>query len=66
MKSGFIEKVKDFIHDIGEKIEEAIGFGTVFCIGNHLHFFFNYFVFNLFHKLKTWFLFISLNFNTAV
>uniref|UniRef100_A0A803P0K9 Water stress and hypersensitive response domain-containing protein n=1 Tax=Cannabis sativa TaxID=3483 RepID=A0A803P0K9_CANSA len=24
---GFIEKVKDFIHDIGEKIEEAIGFG---------------------------------------
>ncbi|KAK7300270.1 hypothetical protein RJT34_11111 [Clitoria ternatea] len=26
-KGGFIEKVKDFIHDIGEKIEEAIGFG---------------------------------------
>nr|AHF21584.1 late embryogenesis abundant protein [Tamarix hispida] len=24
---GFIEKVKDFIHDIGEKIEGAIGFG---------------------------------------
>jgi LEA14-like dessication related protein len=24
---GFIEKVKDFIHDIGEKIEEAVGFG---------------------------------------
>ncbi|KAJ7960511.1 Late embryogenesis abundant protein Lea14 [Quillaja saponaria] len=24
---GFIDKVKDFIHDIGEKIEEAIGFG---------------------------------------
>uniref|UniRef100_A0A0C9SAF6 TSA: Wollemia nobilis Ref_Wollemi_Transcript_3727_1644 transcribed RNA sequence n=1 Tax=Wollemia nobilis TaxID=56998 RepID=A0A0C9SAF6_9CONI len=26
-KGGFIEKVKDFIHDIGEKLEEAIGFG---------------------------------------
>lgn len=26
-KGGFMEKVKDFIHDIGEKIEEAIGFG---------------------------------------
>ncbi|KNA10925.1 hypothetical protein SOVF_139820 [Spinacia oleracea] len=26
-KEGFIEKVKDFIHDIGEKIEGAIGFG---------------------------------------
>ncbi|OIW02797.1 hypothetical protein TanjilG_29573 [Lupinus angustifolius] len=26
-KGGFIDKVKDFIHDIGEKIEEAIGFG---------------------------------------
>ncbi|XP_062090155.1 uncharacterized protein LOC133796591 [Humulus lupulus] len=25
--TGFIDKVKDFIHDIGEKIEEAIGFG---------------------------------------
>uniref|UniRef100_A0A0D9W192 Water stress and hypersensitive response domain-containing protein n=1 Tax=Leersia perrieri TaxID=77586 RepID=A0A0D9W192_9ORYZ len=24
---GFMEKVKDFIHDIGEKIEEAVGFG---------------------------------------
>ncbi|KAK9285050.1 hypothetical protein L1049_024234 [Liquidambar formosana] len=24
---GFLEKVKDFIHDIGEKIEEAVGFG---------------------------------------
>ncbi|XP_006650879.1 uncharacterized protein LOC102708229 [Oryza brachyantha] len=24
---GFIEKVKDFIHDIGEKIEGAVGFG---------------------------------------
>jgi LEA14-like dessication related protein len=24
---GFIDKVKDFIHDIGEKIEEAVGFG---------------------------------------
>jgi len=26
-KSGFMDKVKDFIHDIGEKIEGAIGFG---------------------------------------
>ncbi|XP_010526936.1 PREDICTED: desiccation-related protein At2g46140 [Tarenaya hassleriana] len=26
-KGGFIDKVKDFIHDIGEKIEETIGFG---------------------------------------
>lgn len=26
-KGGFIDKVKDFIHDIGEKIEHAIGFG---------------------------------------
>ena len=26
-KGGFLEKVKDFIHDIGEKIEGAIGFG---------------------------------------
>ncbi|ERM95994.1 hypothetical protein AMTR_s00129p00032120 [Amborella trichopoda] len=26
-KGGFFEKVKDFIHDIGEKIEETIGFG---------------------------------------
>lgn len=26
-KGGFLEKVKDFIHDIGEKIEETIGFG---------------------------------------
>lgn len=26
-KGGFLEKVKDFIQDIGEKIEETIGFG---------------------------------------
>ncbi|PKU84654.1 uncharacterized protein LOC110098281 isoform X3 [Dendrobium catenatum] len=26
-KGGFLDKVKDFIQDIGEKIEEAIGFG---------------------------------------
>ncbi|PIA46978.1 hypothetical protein AQUCO_01400001v1 [Aquilegia coerulea] len=26
-EGGFIDKVKDFIHDIGEKIEEAVGFG---------------------------------------
>lgn len=37
-KGGFIEKVKDFIHDIGEKIEEAIGFGkpTADVTGIHL------------------------------
>ncbi|KAF5452822.1 hypothetical protein F2P56_027785 [Juglans regia] len=35
---GFIEKVKDFIHDIGEKIEEAIGFGkpTADVAGVHI------------------------------
>ncbi|KAG9440716.1 hypothetical protein H6P81_020881 [Aristolochia fimbriata] len=26
-KGGFLEKVKDFIHDVGEKIEETVGFG---------------------------------------
>jgi LEA14-like dessication related protein len=26
-QGGFLDKVKDFIHDIGEKIEETIGFG---------------------------------------
>nr|ADX98505.1 late embryogenesis-like protein [Salvia miltiorrhiza] len=26
-KGGFLDKVKDFIHDIGEKIEEAVGVG---------------------------------------
>ncbi|KAI3932849.1 hypothetical protein MKX01_031831 [Papaver californicum] len=26
-KGGFLDKVKDFIHDIGEKIEETVGFG---------------------------------------
>lgn len=26
-KSGFLGKVKDFIHDVGDKIEEAVGFG---------------------------------------
>ncbi|XP_041001330.1 uncharacterized protein LOC121247063 isoform X1 [Juglans microcarpa x Juglans regia] len=37
-KGGFIEKVKDFIHDIGEKIEEAIGFGkpTADVAGVHI------------------------------
>ncbi|XP_019434572.1 PREDICTED: uncharacterized protein LOC109341181 [Lupinus angustifolius] len=37
-EGGFIEKVKDFIHDIGEKIEEAIGFGkpTADVTGIHL------------------------------
>ncbi|KAF8402441.1 hypothetical protein HHK36_013397 [Tetracentron sinense] len=35
---GFIDKVKDFIHDIGEKIEEAIGFGkpTADVTGIHI------------------------------
>ncbi|PKA65691.1 Late embryogenesis abundant protein Lea14-A [Apostasia shenzhenica] len=37
-KGGFIDKVKDFIHDIGEKIEGAIGFGkpTAAVSGIHL------------------------------
>ncbi|XP_074576632.1 uncharacterized protein LOC141833146 [Curcuma longa] len=37
-KEGFIEKVKDFIHDIGEKIEGALGFGkpTADVTGVHL------------------------------
>ncbi|CAK9168329.1 unnamed protein product [Ilex paraguariensis] len=37
-KGGFIEKVKDFIHDIGEKIEETIGFGkpTADVAGIHI------------------------------
>ncbi|XP_042421494.1 uncharacterized protein LOC122009416 isoform X2 [Zingiber officinale] len=26
-KGGFLDKVKDFIHDVGERIEEAVGFG---------------------------------------
>lgn len=26
-KGGFLDRVKDFIHDVGEKIEETIGFG---------------------------------------
>lgn len=35
---GFLEKVKDFIHDVGEKIEEAIGFGkpTADVTGIHI------------------------------
>lgn len=37
-KGGFLEKVKDFIHDIGEKIEETIGFGkpTADVTGIHI------------------------------
>ncbi|CAA0839322.1 Late embryogenesis abundant protein- group 2 [Striga hermonthica] len=37
-KGGFIDKVKDFIHDIGEKIEETIGFGkpTADVTGIHI------------------------------
>ncbi|KAJ6816388.1 uncharacterized protein M6B38_410610 [Iris pallida] len=37
-KGGFIEKVKDFIHDIGEKIEEAIGFGKPTADVTAIHF----------------------------
>ena len=38
-KGGFLEKVKDFIHDIGEKIEGAIGFGkpTADVTGLHVN-----------------------------
>ncbi|KDP29539.1 hypothetical protein JCGZ_19252 [Jatropha curcas] len=37
-EGGFMDKVKDFIHDIGEKIEEAIGFGkpTADVTGIHI------------------------------
>ncbi|XP_027118091.1 uncharacterized protein [Coffea arabica] len=37
-KGGFLEKVKDFIQDIGEKIEETIGFGkpTADVTGIHI------------------------------
>ncbi|KAL5711697.1 hypothetical protein ACHQM5_013953 [Ranunculus cassubicifolius] len=37
-KGGFIDKVKDFIQDIGEKIEEVIGFGkpTADVTGIHI------------------------------
>ncbi|KAK7401014.1 hypothetical protein VNO78_12324 [Psophocarpus tetragonolobus] len=37
-KGGFLGTVKDFIHDIGEKIEEAIGFGkpTADVTGIHI------------------------------
>ncbi|EPS72652.1 hypothetical protein M569_02104 [Genlisea aurea] len=36
---GFLDKVKDFIHDIGEKIEETIGFGkpTADVSGFHIN-----------------------------
>ncbi|GAB2233342.1 hypothetical protein Drorol1_Dr00002563 [Drosera rotundifolia] len=37
-KGGFIEKVKDFVHDIGEKIEEAIGFGKPTADVSGIHF----------------------------
>lgn len=37
-EGGFIEKVKDFIHDIGEKIEEAIGFGKPTADVTGVHF----------------------------
>ncbi|KAM3702112.1 hypothetical protein ACJW31_04G002000 [Castanea mollissima] len=36
-KGGFLEKVKDFIHDIGEKIEGAIGFGKPTAVVTGLH-----------------------------
>lgn len=37
-KGGFLDKVKDFIHDIGEKIEETVGFGkpTADVTGIHI------------------------------
>lgn len=37
-KNGFMDKIKDFIHDIGEKIEGAIGFGkpTADVAGIHI------------------------------
>ncbi|KAK4436640.1 Desiccation-related protein PCC27-45 [Sesamum alatum] len=37
-KGGFLDKVKDFIHDVGEKIEETIGFGkpTADVTGIHI------------------------------
>ncbi|XP_042501359.1 uncharacterized protein LOC122079168 [Macadamia integrifolia] len=37
-KGGFIDKVKDFIHNIGEKIEEVVGFGkpTADVTGIHI------------------------------
>lgn len=35
---GFIDKVKDFIHDIGEKIEGAIGFGKPTADVTGVHF----------------------------
>ncbi|XP_027340717.1 uncharacterized protein LOC113854076 [Abrus precatorius] len=37
-KGGFLDTVKDFIHDIGEKIEETIGFGkpTADVTGIHI------------------------------
>ncbi|KAL2506111.1 Late [Abeliophyllum distichum] len=37
-KGGFIEKVKDFIQDIGEKIEETIGFGKPTADVTGIHF----------------------------
>lgn len=37
-KDGFLDKVKDFIHDIGEKIEGAIGFGKPTADVSGVHF----------------------------
>ncbi|KAJ6917662.1 hypothetical protein NC652_019868 [Populus alba x Populus x berolinensis] len=37
-KGGFIDKVKDFIQDIGEKIEGAIGFGKPTADVTEIHF----------------------------
>ncbi|XP_038712083.1 uncharacterized protein LOC120006208 [Tripterygium wilfordii] len=36
-QGGFIERVKDFIHDIGEKIEGAIGFGKPTADVSEIH-----------------------------
>lgn len=36
-KGGFLDKVKDFIHDVGEKIEETIGFGKPTADVSEIH-----------------------------
>lgn len=37
-KGGFLDKVKDFIHDVGEKIEETIGVGKPTADVSEVHF----------------------------
>nr|GME01111.1 desiccation-related protein At2g46140 [Ipomoea batatas] len=36
-QGGFLDKVKDFIHDVGEKIEETIGFGKPTADVSEIH-----------------------------